>query len=92
MRTKSTLLPLLITGALALGACGGPYYAAPGPYYGPGYAAPSGEVVVAVQDRPYYTRGAGYYVGRSYYAWRPGHWSRRHPGVWVPGHYVLVTR
>ena len=79
--------------AVAVVGCAGPYYgpgyATSGPYYGPGYAS-SGSVVVAVQDRPYYTHGPGYYVGRSYYAWRPGHWSRY--GTWIPGHYVLVTR
>jgi hypothetical protein len=90
-RHSSSLLLALL--AIAVGGCGGPYYGPgyAGPYYGPGYTS-SANVVVAVQDRPYYTHGAGYYVGRSYYAWRPGHWSRRHPGVWVPGHYVLVTR
>jgi len=84
---------LLVLLAIAVCGCAGPYYGPgyAGPSYGPGYGS-SASVVVAVQDRPYYTRGAGYYVGRSYYAWRPGHWSRRHPGVWVPGHYVLVTR
>lgn len=91
---SSFLLAALLL-AIAVGGCGGPYYgpgyAGPGPYYGPGYGS-SASVVVAVEDRPYYTHGPGYYVGRSYYAWRPGHWSRRHPGVWVPGHYVLVTR
>jgi hypothetical protein len=86
-------LAVLLLVAVGAAGCGGPYYgpgyAGPGPYYGPGYGS-SASVVVAVQDRPYYTHGPGYYVGRSYYAWRPGHWSRR--GVWVPGHYVLVTR
>ena len=87
------LLLILVSIAIAGGACTGPSYgpgyAGPGPYYGSGYGS-SASVVVAVQDRPYYTHGPGYYVGRAYYAWRPGHWSRR--GVWVPGHYVLVTR
>jgi len=91
MKTRSTALLVLIVVALGLAACGGPYYgpgyAAPGPYYGPSSAS----VVVAVQDRPYYTHGPGYYVGRSYYAWRPGHWSR-YGHRWIPGHYVLVTR
>jgi len=82
----------------------GGYYGAspgygPGPYYGggpygrgyaayPGYGP--GAVTVEIGDRPYYTRGAGYYVGRSYYVWRPGHWrlvnGRR---VWIHGHYVI---
>jgi hypothetical protein len=75
----------------------GPGYAGPGPYYGSGYAGSgpyyggsSASVVVAVGDRPYYTHGPGYYVGRTYYAWRPGHVSHR--GRWIPGHYVLVRR
>jgi hypothetical protein len=65
---------------------GGPY----GPGYGPGYAAYPGSVTVAVGDRPYYTRGPGYYVGRTYYVWRPGHWaSRDGQRVWIRGHYVV---
>ena len=77
----------------------GPGYPGYGPYgpgyagygsYGAGYGAYSGSVTVAIGDRPYYTRGAGYYVGRSYYVWRPGHWARRHgQRVWVHGHYVV---
>ncbi len=82
----------------------GPGYAGYGPYgrgyagsgpYGPGYAAPPGygaypgSVTVEIGDRPYYTRGAGYYVGRSYYVWRPGHWAVRNGRrVWVHGHYI----
>jgi hypothetical protein len=76
-----------------------PGYAGYGPYgpgyagygsYGPGYGAYPGSVTVEIGDRPYYTRGAGYYVGRSYYVWRPGHWARRHgQRVWVHGHYVV---
>jgi len=77
---------------------GGPYgrgYAGYGPYGAgyagsPGYVAGPGAVTVEIGDRPYYTRGAGYYVGRSYYVWRPGHWrlvnGRR---VWIHGHYVV---
>src|SRR5438046_9946775 len=82
----------------------GGYYGAspgygPGPYYGggpygrgyaayPGYGP--GAVTVEIGDRPYYTRGPGYNVGRSYYVWRPGHWARRHgQRVWIHGHYVL---
>ena len=65
---------------------GGPY----GPGYGPGYAAYPGSVTVAVGDRPYYTRGPGYYVGRTYYVWRPGHWRWVNgQRVWVRGHYVV---
>lgn len=64
---------------------GGPY--AGGPYYGRGYP---GGVTVEIGDRPYYTRGAGYYVGRTYYVWKPGHWAARHgQRVWVHGHYVV---
>ena len=69
-------------------------YAANGPYgpgYGgyPGYAYP-GSVTVEIGDRPYYNRGAGYYVGRSYYVWRPGHWVRRNgQRIWIHGHYVV---
>jgi len=71
----------------------GPYY---GGGYGPGYAGRPGygpypgAVTVEIGDRPYYTRGPGYNVGRSYYVWRPGHWARRHgQRVWIHGHYVL---
>jgi hypothetical protein len=99
------LLLLLLSVALGPGACTdyyGGYYGAgygPGPYYGggpygggyaayPGYGP--GAVTVEIGDRPYYTRGAGYYVGRSYYVWRPGHWrwvnGRR---VWIHGHYAI---
>ena len=70
----------------------GGYYARPAPYYGgPGYGPGyGGSVVVDINDRPYYTRGAGYYVGRSYYVWRPGHWVVRNgQRYWVHGHYVL---
>lgn len=71
------------------------YYAsspgyAPGPgYVSPGYGYP-GSISVEIGDRPYYTRGAGYYVGRSYYVWRPGHWTRRHGRrFWIHGHYAV---
>jgi hypothetical protein len=74
----------------------GPYYGgAYGPGYGPGYGRPGyrpypGAVTVEIGDRPYYNRGAGYYVGRSYYVWRPGHWTWRHgQRVWIHGHYVV---
>ena len=61
-------------------------------YYGagyyPGYAS-TGYVSVAVGDRPYYTRGAGYWVGPRYYTWRHGYWHRYHGRrVWVHGSYV----
>src|SRR5213078_5168611 len=61
----------------------GPRYSQYGPGYGyPGYGYPGygypGTVAVEIGDRSYYTRGAGYYVGRSYYVWRPGHWVWRH--------------
>jgi hypothetical protein len=66
------------------------------PAYGPGYAgspgyvAAPGSVTVEIGDRPYYTRGPGYYVGRSYYVWRPGHWGwRGGQKVWIHGHYVI---
>jgi hypothetical protein len=78
---------------------GGPYgrgYAGYGPYGAgyagsPGYVAAPGAVTVAIGDRPYYTRGPGYYVGRTYYVWRPGHWGTNRYGqrVWIRGHYVV---
>ena len=89
------LLFLLVT--ISAGGCAdyygtypayGPGYAGYGPY-GPGYAGYPGSVTVEIGDRPYYTRGPGYYVGHAYYVWVPGHWSRRHPRVWIHGHYVL---
>jgi len=98
----SALLLLLISVALGAGGCEGtytaypgygPYYGGYGPYgpgYGPGYAAYPGSVTVEVGDRPYYNRGAGYYVGHSYYVWRPGHWTSRYGRrVWIHGHYVV---
>jgi hypothetical protein len=72
----------------------GPYVGGPGPYapgpYAPGYAPYAGGVAIEIGDRPYYTRGTGYYVGHNYYVWNPGHWrkvngSRR----WVHGQYVM---
>jgi WXXGXW repeat (2 copies) len=83
---------------------GGPYYAGArtyygrsyygrgpyGPGYGPGYAAYPASVTVAVGDRPYYTRGPGYYVGRTYYVWRPGRWAWQNgQRVWIRGRYVV---
>ena len=97
------LLLLLLSVTIGAGGCTdyygtypayGPGYAGNGPY-GPGYAgspgyAYPGSVTVEIGDRPYYTRGAGYNVGRSYYVWRPGHWAVRHgQRVWIHGHYVL---
>ena len=69
---------------------GGPYYRG-GPYYGArAYAGYPGSVTVEVGDRAYYTRGPGYYVGRTYYVWRPGHWRWRNgQKVWIHGHYVI---
>ena len=92
-------LLLLISLVFGAGGCDGyyagypgygPYYGGYGPGYGPGYAAYPGSVTVEVGDRPYYTRGAGYYVGRAYYVWKPGHWVRRNgQRVWIHGHYVV---
>jgi len=97
------LLLLLLPVTFGLSGCEDEYYAGRpgyGPYYGggygpgyagrPGYGPYPGAVTVEIGDRPYYTRGAGYYVGRSYYIWRPGHWTWRHGHrVWIHGHYVV---
>ena len=98
------LMLALISAALGAAGCEGTYSAYPGygPYYGgPNYGGPNyggpyyggypGSVTVAVGDRPYYTRGPGYYVGRTYYVWRPGHWGTNRYGqrVWIRGHYVV---
>lgn len=100
MRTKCSVLLLgLVSAALGLVGCEGEYYGGPaygpgyyggGPYYGgPNYGYP-GSVSIEIGDRPYYTRGPGYYVGRTYYVWRPGHWRVRNgQRVWVHGHYVV---
>ena len=90
----SALLLLLISVALGAGGCEGTYSAYPGygPGYvgSPGYVAAPGAVTVEIGDRPYYTRGPGYYVGRSYYVWRPGHWAwSGGQRVWIHGHYVI---
>jgi len=46
-------------------------------------------VNVVVGDRPYYSHGPGYYVGRAYWVWIPRHWSwRYHHKVWIHGHYA----
>ena len=98
------LLFLLLPVTFGIAGCDEYYGAYPGygPYYGgygrygpgyaayPGYAPYPGSVTVEIGDRPYYTRGPGYYVGRTYYVWRPGHWAWRHgQRVWIHGHYVL---
>ena len=95
------LLFLLLSVAFGIGGCDEYYGAYPGyrPYYGgyrpygpgyPGYGPYPGSVTVEIGDRPYYTRGPGYYVGRAYYVWRPGHWVwRRGQRVWIHGHYVV---
>jgi hypothetical protein len=87
-RPKWPILLLLLL-SVTIGAGGCTDYYGGYPAYGPGYAGYPGSVTVEIGDRPYYNRGAGYYVGRSYYVWVPGHWSRRHPRVWIHGHYVV---
>src|SRR5260370_23118479 len=87
---RSALLLLLFSVVMGVGGCtdyygtypayGRPYYGGYGSYgpgYGPGYAAYPGSVTVEVGDRPYYTHGPGYYVGRTYYVWRRGPWGWR---------------
>ena len=100
---RSVLLFALVSAALGLVGCGGYYSTYPGygPYYGGGYGGGPyynrpyyggypGSVTVEVGDRPYYSHGAGYYVGRTYYVWKPGHWaSRNGQRVWIHGHYVV---
>ena len=93
---------LLVCIACGTGGCADQYYSGYPGYgprygYGPGYGYPGygypGSVTVEVGDRPYYTRGAGYYVGRDYYVWKPGHWVVRNGRrVWIHGHYVLRRR
>lgn len=80
---KKSLI-LLLGIVLVTGACAPVVY---GPPVGP---APRAGFVVAVDDRPYYTRGP-YYVQRGrHYAWVPGHWSHRYGRrVWIHGHYAL---
>ena len=95
MRLKGTaLLFACLSAVIGAGGCDGYYAGYPGygPYYGsaPYYGGGAGSVVVEVGDRPYYTHGPGYYVGRTYYVWRPGHWaSRNGQRVWIRGHYVV---
>ena len=82
---------------IGLGGCVAPYAGdpvyttAPPPPPAPVvYGAPSTTIAVEIGDRPYYTRGPGYWVGRAYYVWRPGHWViRSGRRVWVHGRYVL---
>jgi WXXGXW repeat (2 copies) len=100
------LLFLLLSFTFGIVGCEDEYYGGAGPGYGayyggngpygpgyaryPGYGPYPGSVTVEIGDRPYYTRGPGYYVGRSYYVWRPGHWVRRNgQRVWIHGHYVV---
>ena len=73
------------------GAYSGPGPYAGGPYYGRPYVGGyPGSVTVEVGDRAYYTRGPGYYTGRTYYVWKPGHWAARHgQRVWIHGKYVV---
>ena len=89
---------VLICAALGLSGCAdyyagypgyGPYYG--GPYYGrPYYGGYPGSVTVAIGDRPYYTRGPGYYTGRTYYVWKPGHRAVRNgQRVWMHGKYAV---
>jgi hypothetical protein len=79
---KRTLI-VLVGVVLSIGACA-PVY---GPAYGP---APSVGYVVAVGDRPYYTRGPYYvYRGRRH-VWINGYWAHRYGRrVWVHGRYVI---
>ena len=98
------LMVLVVALGFGAGGCADEYYGGPGygpgyyarypgyapyPGYGPGYGYP-GTVSIEVGDRPYYTRGPGYYVGRAHYVWRPGHWVYRNGRrIWVHGRYVL---
>jgi hypothetical protein len=88
------LLVLLLSTLIGAGGCEGYYAASPGYHgpnygYGPGPYYGGGSVAIAVEDRPYYVRGPGYWSGRVYYVWRPGHWRNRYgQRVWIHGHYV----
>jgi hypothetical protein len=103
MKMKMRYLMLFVA-ALGVAGCADYYagypgygaYSGPGPYYGgPNYGRPyyggyPGSVTVAVGDRPYYTRGPGYWSGNRYYVWKPGHWVYRNgQKVWRRGHYVV---
>jgi hypothetical protein len=97
----STVCLSVLVASVGLTGCAEPYgtvgYVGPGYYgsgsYGPGYYpgyASTGYVSIAVGDRPYYTRGAGYWVGPHYYGWRHGYWHRYHGRrVWIHGNYVV---
>ena len=74
------LLLLSLGAVLLIGACA-PVVYGPGPQ--PGY-------VVAVEDRPYFTRGPYYIEHGRRWAWIRGHWARRHGvRVWIHGAYVV---
>jgi hypothetical protein len=45
---------------------------------------------IEIGDRPYYTRGPGYWENDVRYVWVPGHRSPR--GYWIKGHYVARER
>jgi hypothetical protein len=45
---------------------------------------------IEIGDRPYYTRGPGYWHNDVRYVWVPGHYGRR--GRWIHGHYVARER
>ncbi len=71
-------LPTQVMDPIMEATAGGPYYGSPG------------SVTIAVGDRPYYSRGPGYWYGGAYYVWRPGHWANRYgQQVWIHGHYVV---
>ena len=74
-------LTILLGAVLVLGGC------AP-VVYGP--AGPRAGFVVAVGDRPYYTRGPYYIQHGRRYVWIRGHWGRRNgQRLWMPGRYVV---
>src|SRR5436309_8171577 len=87
------LLVLLLSALFWAGGCEGYYTASPGYYgtnygYGHGPYYGGGSVVVAVEDRPDYVRGPGYWSGSVDYAWRRG--NRRYRNgqrVWIIVHY-----
>lgn len=105
MKMRYLTLFVVICAALGFAGCADYYagypgygaYSSPGPYYGgrpyygrPYYGGYPGSVTVAVGDRPYYTRGPGYWSGNRYYVWKPGHWVYRNgQKVWRRGHYVI---
>ncbi|CAN5369011.1 hypothetical protein BH20VER3_BH20VER3_19320 [soil metagenome] len=84
------LLIILVAVVLGVGGCAPVYGPGYGPVYGAGYGPPpSAGIVVAVGDRPYYTRGPYYIHQGRRYVWVNGHWAHRHGRrVWVHGHYV----